>query len=88
MKDEDKPVYLADSSIKRNPIMTDADMAMKMDPIYREIAERFHKDPKYLEETFAKAWFKLTHRDLGPKKYYIGPDSPKEDLIRQDPVAA
>jgi|UniRef100_UPI00404B8A95 catalase-peroxidase len=88
MKDEDKPVDLADSSIKRNPIMTDADMAMKMDPIYREIAERFHKDPKYLEETFAKAWFKLTHRDLGPKKYYIGPDSPKEDLIWQDPVAA
>ena len=88
MKDEDKPVDLADSSVKRNPIMTDADMAMKMDPIYREIAERFHKDPKYLEETFAKAWFKLTHRDLGPKKYYVGPDVPKEDLIWQDPVPA
>ena len=88
MKDEDKPVDLADSSVKRNPIMTDADMAMKMDPIYKEIAERFHKDPKYLEETFAKAWFKLTHRDLGPKKYYVGPDVPKEDLIWQDPVPA
>jgi catalase-peroxidase len=88
MKDEDKPVDLADPSVKRNPIMTDADMAMKMDPIYREIAERFHKDPKYLEETFAKAWFKLTHRDLGPKKYYVGPDVPKEDLIWQDPVPA
>ena len=88
MKDEDKPIDLADPSVKRNPIMTDADMAMKMDPIYREIAERFHKDPKYLEETFAKAWFKLTHRDLGPKKYYVGPDVPKEDLIWQDPVPA
>jgi catalase-peroxidase len=88
MKDEDKPVDLADPSVKRNPIMTDADMAMKMDPIYREIAERFHKDPKYLEETFAQAWFKLTHRDLGPKKYYVGPDVPKEDLIWQDPVPA
>ncbi len=86
MKDEDKPVDLADSSIKRNPIMTDADMAMKMDPVYKKIAERFHKDPKYLEQTFAKAWFKLTHRDLGPRKYYIGPDAPKEDLIWQDPV--
>ncbi|WP_440669577.1 catalase/peroxidase HPI [Candidatus Pelagibacter sp. HIMB1483] len=87
MKEEDKPVDLADPSIKRNPIMTDADMAMKMDPSYKKIAEKFHKDPKYLEETFAKAWFKLTHRDLGPRKYYIGPDAPKEDLIWQDPVS-
>ena len=68
--------------------MTDADMAMKMDPIYREISERFHKDPKYLEKTFSKAWFKLTHRDMGPKVNYIGPWAPKEELIWQDPVPA
>ncbi|MCK0140734.1 catalase/peroxidase HPI [Aliiroseovarius sp. F47248L] len=77
-----------DPSIKHNPIMTDADMAMKVDPIYREICERFHKDPAYLAETFAKAWFKLTHRDLGPKANYIGPFVPEEDLIWQDPVPA
>ena len=87
MKEEDKPVDLADPNIKRNPIMTDADMAMKMDPSYRKISEKFRKDHKYMSDTFAKAWFKLTHRDLGPKKYYIGPDAPKEDLIWQDPVA-
>ena len=87
MKEEDKPVDLADSKIKRNPIMTDADMAMKMDPSYRKISEKFRKDHKYMSETFAKAWFKLTHRDLGSKKYYIGPDAPKEELIWQDPVA-
>ena len=86
MKEEDKPVDLADPSIKRNPIMTDADMAMKMDPSYRKISEKFRKDHKYMSETFARAWFKLTHRDLGPRKYYIGPDAPKEDLIWQDPV--
>jgi len=86
MKENDKPVDLADPSIKRNPIMTDADMAMKMDPSYRKISEKFRKDHKYMSETFAKAWFKLTHRDLGPRKYYIGPDAPKEDLIWQDPV--
>ena len=87
MKEEDKPVDLADPKIKRNPIMTDADMAMKMDPSYRKISEKFRKDHKYMSDTFARAWFKLTHRDLGPKKYYIGPDAPKEDLIWQDPVA-
>ena len=86
MKEEDKPVDLADPSIKRNPIMTDADMAMKMDPSYRKISEKFRKDHKYMSESFARAWFKLTHRDLGPRKYYIGPDAPKEDLIWQDPV--
>jgi catalase-peroxidase len=88
MKEEDKPVDLEDTTIKHNPIMTDADMAMKMDPSYRKIAERFHKDHKYLEKTFARAWFKLTHRDFGPRKNYIGPDVPKEDLIWQDPVPA
>ena len=86
MKEEDKPVDLADSSVRRNPIMTDADMAMKMDTSYRKISEKFRKDHKYMTDSFTKAWFKLTHRDLGPKKYYIGPDAPKENLIWQDPV--
>jgi catalase-peroxidase len=66
--------------------MTDADMAMKMDPVYREISERFHKDQEYFSKTFARAWFKLTHRDMGPKVRYIGPDVPQEELIWQDPV--
>jgi catalase-peroxidase len=77
-----------DPSIKTMPMMTDADMAMKVDPIYREISERFHKDPAYFSEVFARAWFKLTHRDMGPRGRYIGPWSPKEDLIWQDPVPA
>lgn len=68
--------------------MTDADMAIKMDPSYRQIAERFYKDPDYFAEVFRRAWFKLTHRDMGPKSRYIGPDVPKEDLIWQDPVPA
>lgn len=86
IKEEDKPVDVEDPSIRYNPIMTDADMAMKMDPVYRSIAERFYKDPEYFAEVFARAWFKLTHRDMGPKARYIGPDVPKEDLIWQDPV--
>ena len=77
-----------DPSIKTMPIMTDADMAMKMDPIYREISERFHKDPEYFADTFARAWFKLTHRDMGPRARYIGPWAPTEDLIWQDPIPA
>jgi catalase-peroxidase len=68
--------------------MTDADMAMKVDPVYREISERFYKDPDYLSEVFARAWFKLTHRDMGPKARYVGPWVPREDLIWQDPVPA
>ncbi len=88
IKPEDKPVDVEDPSIRYNPIMTDADMAMKMDPIYREIAERFYQDPDYFAEVFARAWFKLTHRDMGPKARYLGPDVPKEDLIWQDPVPA
>jgi len=88
IKEEDKPVDVEDPSIRRNPIMTDADMAMKMDPAYRKISERFHKDPAYFSEIFARAWFKLTHRDMGPKVRYFGPDVPKEDLIWQDPVPA
>ncbi|MGR7923162.1 catalase/peroxidase HPI [Zobellella denitrificans] len=86
IKEEDMPVDVEDPSIRRKPIMTDADMAMKMDPEYRKIAERFHQDPAYLSEVFARAWFKLTHRDMGPKSRYLGPDVPQEDLIWQDPV--
>jgi catalase-peroxidase len=88
IKEEDMPVDVEDPSIRCKPIMTDADMAMKMDPAYREISERFHKDPAYFAEVFARAWFKLTHRDLGPKARYVGPDVPAEDLIWQDPVPA
>ncbi|TNE40418.1 MAG: catalase/peroxidase HPI [Sphingomonadales bacterium] len=84
----DRPVDVEDPSIRYNPIMTDADMAMKMDPVYRAIAERFHKDPAAFRNAFARAWFKLTHRDMGPKARYIGPDVPAEDLIWQDPVPA
>ena len=86
IKEEDKPVDAEDLSTRHNPIMTDADMAMKMDPEYRKISERFFKDPDYFSEVFARAWFKLTHRDMGPKARYIGPDVPQEDLIWQDPV--
>jgi catalase-peroxidase len=88
IREEDMPVDVEDSAIRCMPIMTDADMAMKMDPIYRPIIERFQKDPAYFSETFARAWFKLTHRDMGPKVRYFGPDVPKEELIWQDPVPA
>jgi len=88
IKEEDKPVDVEDPSIRLNPMMTDADMAMKMDPEYRKISERFYKDPAYFSEVFARAWFKLTHRDMGPKTRYIGPEVPKEDLIWQDPIPA
>lgn len=86
IKDQDKPVDVEDSSIRCMPMMTDADMALKMDPEYRKISERFYKDQAYFEEVFARAWFKLTHRDLGPKSRYLGPDVPNEDLIWQDPI--
>ena len=88
IKEEDKPVDVEDPSIRYNPIMTDADMAMIKDPIYREISEKFYKDHDYLCDAFARAWFKLTHRDMGPNTRYIGHDLPKEDLIWQDPVSA
>jgi catalase-peroxidase len=88
IREEDMPVDVEDPSIRRKPIMTDADMAMRFDPAYRRISERFHKDPAYFSEVFARAWFKLTHRDMGPRARYIGPDVPKEDLIWQDPVPA
>jgi len=88
ISEEDKPIDASDPSIRRNPIMTDADMAMKLDPAYREYMERFRNDPEYFRDTFARAWFKLTHRDMGPKERYIGPEVPAEDLIWQDPVPA
>ncbi|MDW6018496.1 catalase/peroxidase HPI [Vibrio plantisponsor] len=84
--EQDKPVDVEDPSIRYNPMMTDADMALKVDPEYRKISERFHQDPAYFNEVFARAWFKLTHRDLGPKANYVGPDVPAEDLIWQDPI--
>ncbi len=84
--EEDMPVDVEDPSIRYKPVMTDADMAIKMDPIYREIAERFYRDQSALDDAFARAWFKLTHRDMGPRARYIGPDVPSEDLIWQDPV--
>ncbi|WJV63405.1 catalase/peroxidase HPI [Pectobacteriaceae bacterium C52] len=86
IKEEDKPADVEDPSIRHNPIMTDADMALKMDLEYRKISERFARDQADFSDTFARAWFKLTHRDMGPKARYIGPDVPKEDLIWQDPV--
>jgi catalase-peroxidase len=88
IKEEDKPIDASDPSIRHNPIMTDADMAMKMDPVYREYMERFRSDPDYFRDTFARAWFKLTHRDMGPKVRYVGPEVPEEDLLWQDPVPA
>ncbi len=86
--EEDMPVDVEDPSIRCMPIMTDADMAMKVDPVYREIMEKFRANPGYFKDTFARAWFKLTHRDMGPKVRYLGPDVPEEDLIWQDPVPA
>ncbi|MBX3043997.1 MAG: catalase/peroxidase HPI [Candidatus Kapabacteria bacterium] len=86
IKEEDMPFDAHIKGVRRNPIMTDADMAMKMDPEYRKISERFYSNPEYFADVFARAWFKLTHRDLGPKSRYLGPDVPKEDLIWQDPI--
>jgi len=86
--EEDMPVDVEDPSLRCMPIMTDADMAMKMDPVYREISLRFKEDQEAFEDAFARAWFKLTHRDMGPKARYVGPDVPEEELIWQDPVPA
>lgn len=86
IKEDDKPIDAHKSNKRQNPIMTDADMAMIKDPEYRKISERFYKDPEYFTQVFARAWFKLTHRDLGPKSRYLGADIPKEDLIWQDPI--
>ncbi len=88
IKEEDKPVDASNPSVRHNPMMTDADMAMKVDPIYNAICQKFMADPEYFKDTFARAWFKLTHRDMGPKVRYIGPEVPQEDLIWQDPIPA
>ena len=88
MPEDKKPVDASEPSAKRSPMMTDADMAMKVDPIYNEICQKFMADPDYFADTFARAWFKLTHRDMGPRNNYLGPDVPAEDLIWQDPVPA
>ncbi len=86
IKEEDRPTDVEDFSIHQNPIMTDADMAMREDPIYKEISLRFKDDFDAFSDAFARAWFKLTHRDMGPKSCYHGPDVPEEDLIWQDPI--
>ena len=86
IKEEDKPVDAHNPNVRRNPMMTDADMALKVDPEYRKIAEDFYNNPDKLADAFARAWFKLTHRDMGPKSRYLGADVPSEDLIWQDPI--
>jgi catalase-peroxidase len=88
IKEEDMPVDVENPSVRHNPAMTDADMAMREDPIYREISLKFKDDFEAFSDAFARAWFKLTHRDMGPKSRYFGPDVPKEDLIWQDPIPA
>nr|WP_280804479.1 catalase/peroxidase HPI [Aurantimicrobium minutum] len=88
IKEEDMPADVEDPSMRAMPMMTDADMAMIKDPAYRAISERFFNDPAYFSEVFARAWFKLTHRDMGPKVRYFGPEVPAEDLIWQDPIPA
>ena len=88
MPEDEKPLDPSDPSGRAMPLMTDADMAMKVDPIYNEICQKFRADPAYFADTFARAWFKLTHRDMGPKANYYGPNVPAEDLIWQDPIPA
>ena len=87
-EEADMVASVADPAVKVRPIMTDADMALKVDPEYRKISERFRDDPAYFADTFARAWFKLTHRDMGPRTRYLGPDAPDEDLIWQDTIPA
>ncbi|MCY4335976.1 MAG: catalase/peroxidase HPI [Litoreibacter sp.] len=88
MPESEMPVDAGDGSTPKMPMMTDADMAMKVDPVYNEICQKFMADPEYFKDTFARAWFKLTHRDMGPRANYYGPDVPSEDLIWQDPIPA
>ena len=88
MPEDQMPLDPSDPSARQQPMMTDADMAMKVDPIYNEICQKFMADPEYFDDTFAQAWFKLTHRDMGPIANYLGPDVPTEELIWQDPVPA
>ena len=87
-KDEDMAPDAEDASIKVPTMMTTADMAMREDPSYREVSKRFHENPEEFADAFARAWFKLLHRDMGPKTRYMGPEIPEEELIWQDPVPA
>jgi catalase-peroxidase len=86
--EEDMVVDAHDPSRKNRPMMTTADLSLRFDPIYEPIARRYLKDPKAFADAFARAWFKLTHRDMGPRARYLGPDVPRKDLIWQDPVPA
>ena len=86
ISEENKPADVEDSSLKTMPIMTDADMAMIKDPIYHDISKRFYENPEEFTDAFARAWFKLTHRDMGPRACYFGPYTPSEDLVWQDPI--
>jgi len=86
--EKDKVPGAHDPSKRYPPIMTTADLSLRFDPIYEPIARRFHKNPKEFADAFARAWFKLTHRDMGPKSRYLGPEVPEEDLIWQDPIPA
>jgi catalase-peroxidase len=88
VKEDDMIPDAHDPSKKSRPMMTTADLSLRFDPIYEPISRRFHKDPKAFANAFARAWFKLTHRDMGPKARYLGPEVPKEDLIWQDPIPA
>jgi catalase-peroxidase len=86
VKDADMIPDAHDPSMKHRPMMTTADLSLRFDPIYEPIARRFHRDPQAFADAFARAWFKLTHRDMGPKSRYLGPEVPAEDLIWQDPI--
>ncbi|WP_291197061.1 catalase/peroxidase HPI [Hyphomonas sp.] len=88
VKPEDMIPDAHDPSKKHAPMMTTADMSLRFDPIYEKISRRFHENPQEFADAFARAWFKLTHRDMGPKALYLGPEVPAEDLIWQDPVPA
>ena len=85
-KQEDMAPDAEDKSIKVKTIMTTADMAMREDPEYKKVSKRFQENPELFQDAFARAWFKLLHRDMGPKSRYLGPEVPKEDLIWQDPI--
>ena len=87
-KDEDLAPDAQDASVKVPTMMTTADMALREDPIYNKISKRFHENPEELADAFARAWFKLLHRDMGPIGRYLGPEVPSEELIWQDPVPA
>lgn len=88
VKEENMIPDAHNSSKKHRPMMTTADLSLRFDPIYEPIARRYHKDPKAFADAFARAWFKLTHRDMGPRTRYLGPEAPTEDLIWQDPIPA